>query len=415
MKNSKQVAWIACAALSVLSGHVASAQSPTKPPASSATSQPRYEASQVDPQAGTSTLGPAFENVTDPVGSALRFFNPAVNYTLRYGDGISTQPGRRVKSTVHELAPSASFQFAERFMVSYSPSFTWYTSKALEDRSSHRASIMVGGELAGVDVGLSQGYSRSSVPLVETGEQTDQESWNTSLNLSKDIMERSSLEVGINQNIRSASRFTDVISWSSMVWFRHKFITGLDVSAGLGGNYSSIDPGADIYSWQAKGGLNWSPGTRLRLGLTAGVDVSQFRGPGRGSVANPIYGGSAQYQLFEPTSISLGVSRSVSTSFFADEFSENSRYSLGVSQRLLGRLNLGAGVSLSEVDYVGRRESVARPQRSDKRWSYSLQLGGRITDRLSSSVGWQRSESDSSFQEFTYGSSTWSFSLGWRF
>jgi len=353
--------------------------------------------------------------VSDSVVGVLAFFKPALNYSLRYSDGISTRPGVRVKSVVQNMSPSVSFMFAERITLTYSPSYSWYSSDALNDKVSHRVSAKAGGEFGRFDVGMTQGYSRTSELLLETGLQTDQESWATTLTASTPVLEKSSLEWNVGRNTRSASAFTDVVSWSSILWFRHKMKEGLGMLIGAGGGYNEIDPGADTDSQQVTGGLNWLPGPRLSVDLTAGFDRTYFRGSRRGAITNPVYNASARYRLFETTSVSLGVSRSILAAYYADRITDNDRYSLGLSQRLFGRFNLGLGASLGSTRYVGRSLSSTVPARSDRYSSYSAALGTHLKDQVSITVSWQRGESESNVQDFTYDSSSWGLSLGWRF
>ena len=125
-------------------------------------------------------------------------------------------------------------------------------------------------------------------------------------------------------------------------------------------------------------------------------------------------GASASYQLFDYTSLSLSANRSVNTSLFANQITENTSVSASLSQRFLGRLNFGLSAGYTVSDY---QTSVVffDTDRSDTRKFISASLGTKILKRGYTSVAYTHSQNDSSAEGFTYDSDQYTFSLGYRF
>lgn len=362
---------------------------------------------------GWDALSSGFETVTEGAIGVLGFFSPSVNYTLQYGDGIPVLRGDREKSYIHQLSPSLTMTFAERASLRYSPTFTWYSSERLNDRVNHNASLGLASVVGTWSLGLAQSYSRRSAPLVETGQQTDQESWGTSLNAGTPLGSKTSVDLSFSRQSRNTARFTDVVNWSGFAWLRYNFSSALDIAAGAGGDYSEIDPGADISSGNMQGKINWKPGNRVQVGVSAGAKVNRFQGQGRGSIVNPVYRVELGYQVFDATSISLSAHRSVDASYYADELSQSSRYNLGLSQRLFGHYSLGLGVSYMKSDYTLRQPNQVRGGRLDERWSYSATIGTKIFTRTSLSAFMSYSENISASAVFNYSSTMIGLSIGW--
>ncbi len=209
--------------------------SPPAPPAatkSSPVSTPFFKPSTST--GGTSVLAPAFETVTETVVGTLALFNPSVSYSVQYGDGIPSVSGRRENSYVHQLNPSIRMNFAERLMLTYTPSFIWYSVDSLNDRVNHSASVNVGGTIEEWSVGLVQTYSYSATPLIETVEVTQEESWGSALSLSRPLGEKTSLDISLGRNARTTVRYNDVATWDGSGWLRYQYSPVLVVAAGSG-------------------------------------------------------------------------------------------------------------------------------------------------------------------------------------
>ena len=362
-----------------------------------------------------SNAGLVGDSAADTLAWGLAFLHPSINYSLQYGDGLPSAPGRQVKAAVHQLSPSIRIRLGERWNFSYTPSFTWYSNDELDNNVQHAASLRGGYVLENWQIGLAQSFSASSEPLIETGGQTRQENWGTSLSLSTPLNSRTSLSFGLSQELRFTSRFTDVKTWSGTTSLNYQYTPEIKTGVSVGGGYSSIEPGADQSFQHIKGSLDWSVGGRLALQIEGGLDVRRTSGSNRDALINPIMGASASYRLFEATTASVGVDRTVAPSYFSDQVTESMSYTFGLTQRLLGRFSLSLNASQNETDYVATDTLDPAVERNDSLWTYSAALSTRLLKRLSVSVSWQQTENQSDAPGYALTSTTYGLNLGWQF
>ena len=144
---------------------------------------------------GTSVFNVFSPSAPEAAGKVVRFFTPSLQYTLSYGDNLAAYNGSDADSAVHQLSPSLYIQAAERVVVRYSPTFIWYSSKELQDRTDHTLSASAGAGVGNTDLTVGSSYSRTSLPLVETGRQTLQESWSVNGGANVALGERTNLDL----------------------------------------------------------------------------------------------------------------------------------------------------------------------------------------------------------------------------
>jgi len=336
-----------------------------------------------------------------------------VSYNLQYGDGLTSQVGSDVKSTVHTLSPRVVANFAERITVSYSPSFTWYSNSALDRHTNHIATASIAGMIDEVSVNGGLNYSSSEDPLVETGRQTKQESWGASASAGFPLTDRTTLDANVSQQTRLTDTFADVRSYSGGLYARYAYTPQLDLSLGGSISHNEVDPGADLLSRQITGRAGWRPGPRLNVDLEVGLDISKMDDSNRGNESNPVYGLNLSYQLFEPTRLSIGGRRSIGASYFADQFSKNTGWNVSVSQRLLTHFSLSAGYDYSTNDYVSKDTGGTAVGRSDTYKSFYAQLGTSFLQHWSAAITYRHGSNDSNVRLFARDTTVYGLSVSW--
>jgi len=399
------------------------AQTRIVPPSSSTAASPSvsaapYQAPEL-PDPGTRLLSnsayEASETAAAAAAGTLAFLNPSVVYSLQYSDSAPSSFGVRNKTFIHRLSPAVRATFAERWALSYRPSLIWYSNNAFTDRVNHAASLQGSGVVGAVDLALSQSYSRSAEALIETGEETKQEIWGTSLAGSMSVGDKTSLEATGGQQIRHSPRYTDTKSWSGSVRLHYEISPRLDLSAGAGASYTAIDPGADLTSQQFDLGARWVPGSRINLSANVGADRSRFRLDGAEARARPTVNLNVGYALTSTTQLSFSASRSRSLSYFSNQYADSQRISLGLSQQLLGRLSLNLRVSENDSDYVGATTGGIIPNRSDRYRTYSASLGTQLLGRFSTSLSWQYNQNRSTRLGYRLESTVVGATISWRY
>lgn len=382
-----------------------------------ATSSGRFSDSGISPnslQGGTSILNPFLPTSTEALGKAVQFFNPSIVYSFSKGTNLTDQNGDNADSTIQQLSPSISIVAAERVRFRYSPSFIWYSSTLMQDRVDHSASASAGTAVGSTDLNLGIGYSVTSFPLIETGRQTKQEVSSISGTAGVALGDRSGLDVTVGWYARTTDLYTDVHSLTAFVWYRRDIGQSLRLSAGVGGTGSRVDPGDDLSSRQAKLGVRWLPSSKLTMSLDVGIDESSFEGSERNE-RSPVYSGGLSYKITELTSVVFDVQRQVSAAYFANMLNQNERYSLGLSQRLLGVLYLGASVSWQKARYAFKDVPAGITEREDEYQSVSASLSTRLFQRISAGLNWSRGRNLSNITEFKRTSTILGINLGWQY
>jgi hypothetical protein len=313
---------------------------------------------------------------------------------------------------------------------------TFYSDKNLNDSVSHSVSLSGGVTYNDWVFSLTQGFSASSDPTIQTGAQTDQKSYSTSFSASYSFNDRVSLDSSFSQSIGEvggnslsltnvSQNFTNLNggsrNWSISESLNYKFFPRLNAGVTAGFGYVDVDSGSDQINESLSGDVNWRATDKTSFVLNAGVSDSRSFAAGGGDIISPTFGASIQYQLFEPTQISLSASRGITTSYFQNQDSESTSLSVGLSQRLLQKYHLSLSGGYSTTDYIqfvptgGASSSGTSTVRSDDSYSLSASLSRSFLKRGTISVSYSYSANRSSATGFTYASDQIGVQIGYSY
>jgi hypothetical protein len=346
-------------------------------------------------------------------------FHPHLGYGFTYADGVLFTPGQPTQTALHSVSPGISI-LSQHLAVDYTPTLNYYSKGPYEDNLSHSATLSAHFGYSDWTFQLSQGYQNTSTPLVETGLQTDTQYFSTAFGASWNFSERWFFDFTLSQSIQDSEGFQNSRQWSTMEWANYRITPKLSVGAGLGGGYVNVDSGSDSAYEQIQGRINWHASKRLSVNLNGGVEIRQFLDTPGGSdnLVNPIMGASINYQVFEYTAIFLSANRTVDTSLFANQITENASVSGGISQRLLKYLNLGVSAGFRRSDYKSTFVfgNLAFPTLRRDDYSYvTASLGSTFLKKGSISVGYTHGDNQSNLTGYTYATDQFSFNVGYRF
>ena len=130
--------------------------------------------------------------------------HPHLLYTFLYGNGIEAQPGQQSQTAINRVAPGFLLDLGKHWSIDYTPSFNFYSNPLFKDTTDEFVTLRGDWIYEDWVLGLSQSYVSSTQPLIETGAQTEQESYATALNASYQMGSKLSLQLGLNQNFRDA-------------------------------------------------------------------------------------------------------------------------------------------------------------------------------------------------------------------
>jgi Putative beta-barrel porin 2 len=361
---------------------------------------------------------------------------PHLNYSLTYANGVQSSPGNPQSTLVQSLSPGVLFVLGTHWTLDYTPTLTFYSDKNLNDSVSHSLSLSWGTTYNEWVFSLSQGFSASSDPTIQTASQTDQKSYSTSLGASYSFNDKMSLNSSFSQNISDLDgnslsltnvpgSFTNLDGgsrqWSITESLNYEFWPRLNAGVNASFGYVNVDSGSDQINASASGNVNWRATDKTSFQVNAGVQDSRSLGDGSGDIISPTFGATIQYQIFEPTQLSLNASRAITTSFFQNQDSDSTSVSIGLNQRLFRKYNLSLNGAYSTTDYIqlvpanGASGSGTSTVRTDDSYSFGASLSRPILKRGTISVTYSYSENRSSVTGFTYSSNQIGVQIGYSY
>lgn len=417
--------------------------SATPPPTTSTTTSPT--ASPTGPtEAGTTAPGTAGQTqmtpaqTPGPVAAApaeslmqwgVLHLRARASYQFLYDSGLHSQPGDSTETYSQTFTPGVTIMAGPHVTLDYSPSFRFFSQREFHNTIDHFVSLTAGASYGDKwTFGLSQSFSRTDEPLIETSGQTDEEDYSTGLNVSYRFSDRISLStsagmglvvinnktapgVGTNSPV---SPLTDSRSYNGSEWLNYKFDQKLDGGVGVSLGYSEQSGGFRSLDEEYSGRVNWRPGAKLSISVSGGLEDRQFLNTGAPDILTPIFSAVAGYQLFSQTTISLTASRTVSASLFESQVTESTQFGIGLQQRLLGHLHLNAGFGYATSDYrttLGPFSVV----RSDSGMSYTVGLNLPFLKHGNLATFYSYTQNTSTQKGFGFSSSEAGVSLGWAY
>ena len=337
-----------------------------------------------------------------------------LSYSYLNGDGIPSAPGQNLTTAIHTITPEFLVDVGTRWMVDYTPSWTFYSNSAFTDTVSQ--SVRAVGATSYEDWGfnVAQSYSLSTSPLVETGRQTKEEDVGTNLGATWQMNSKLALELTGTQNLRYVWAQPDSFEWSTIDWLHYKAAPGLDTAIGLGYGYVNMTEGPDMTYGRYLGRIGFRVTDKINLNLQGGLETRKFKGAGVGAMNNGTYDASIQYHPMEATILSFSANRGVTASYFASQVTRNSGVGATLQQRFLGLLYLSVGVQHGTSNYLPSAAGVVAG-RDDTYDSVNLRLSTTFRRRGTVAAIYQHSRNSSNTTGFGLTSSQYGIEVAWRF
>ncbi len=358
-------------------------------------------------------------------------FHPHLLYRVIYGDGIPTSPTNHAKTFIQEVSPGLLVLIGDNWSLDYTPTLQLYSDSKLQDFTDEL--ITLNGHANYHDWGfqLSQTYSSSFSPLLETEALTKQEDYLTDLSASRVLNSQFSTQFGVSQSFRSTilgSLSQDIKEWTGHAGLNYQVWSGF--SANLTGTYGyDLDqPGANMTFEQVQAAFTWAPGEKLSMTAGAGVEVRQLLGS---ELINPLFNGTITYKPWEHTVASLTASRTVSPSFFNNDVIVITTVSGSVSQRFLEHLTAEVSGGYTTTPFVGFAQigeftnfhqinapnptSVVQQNRSDITRYAMVRLSTEFRERGTISIFYSYNKTTSGLAAYDLTSTQLGLEIGWRY
>jgi hypothetical protein len=354
--------------------------------------------------------------------------HPHLIYTFLYGNGIEAQPGQPSKTAINTIGPGFLLDLGTHWTIDYSPRLGFYSNPVFKNTTDQSVSLHGNWEYEDWSFRLAQSYISTTQPLIETGQQTEQEAYATALSASYQMGGKLSLQLGLNQNFRDSQTLTSMHEWTTDDWLNYQAEKSFGMGIGLILGYDELDPGSDMPFEQIQGRINFQPGPKFLLTLSGGVEDRQFRSPDAPPLISPIFSGSLQYRIFQPTTISLNASRTVTPSLFNNQIEVITAYSGSIRQALSKKFSLevNGGYTTMPLDSIEPgplpQFFLGTPPRTtlqvvskDTVTSFRFSLSYAVVERASLSIFYMLSDNSTGQSSFAYTSRQVGLSLSYRY
>jgi hypothetical protein len=354
------------------------------------------------------------QELAQPFRYKFLTLRPHVDYQFLYGDGIQVAPGQPESTVIQEIAPGFRLDVGDHWILDYTPAWTLYSNNHFQNTFNQAVRLSGGTVYGNWVLGLSQSYTVSDMPQVETATQTKQETYATAINGSYTINSKLSLDLAVNQDFVSADQFQSYREWSTMDWLNYHFWDRFSLALGVGLGYDDVDMSPDMLFEQYQGRVNWRATDKISFQLHGGLEDRQFFGVNSSDVLNPVFGGGIQYQPFEQTKISLDADRVVAVSTLQDQVTESIGFNGDLNQRLLGRLYLDLRGGYQNTKFVNSGNSTLS-NRTDDYYFFNTRLSTSFFKRGTVAVFYQISDNSSSQSGFGFLSHQFGFEIGFAY
>jgi hypothetical protein len=333
-------------------------------------------------------------------------------YQFLYGGGIQSSPGQSHDTIVQSFAPGMLLVLSPRWTLDYTPTFTFYSQDSFQNNVGQAVTLTGGAAFENWVFGLSQNFTYSSVPQVQTGKQTDQENSVTALTASTALNSKMSVDLGLTQTLNFPDGFQITREWSTLDWLNYEFWPRL--TAGIGAGVGYLDESESAVFEQLESRAAWRATDKISLEASVGGQFTQFTEGGESQLVTPTFSASVQYQPFEQTKISLGANRSVVPSYYQNQISEVTSVNGDVRQRLLGEFFLDVNAAYNLSHYTASASGVAANSSSDY-YTVNVQLSTGFLKRGTVAIFYNYSDNLTSQSGLAFSSSQIGFNVGYRY
>jgi hypothetical protein len=396
------------------------AQDVLAPPPASPPSQPasveEYQTNQPVQMQVFSPSAPAAAQAGQPFRWGSIIVRPDIFYQFIYGNGIQSSPGQQQNTIFQQLSPGVVLDAGSHWTLNYTPTFNFYSSSAFRDTINQSVQLQWGTTWRDWFMTASQGYSSTDDPQIETGGQTEQQTYSTALNGVYSFNDQLSMNMALNQTLNDYGQsssadlaLADSRAWSTLDWLNDQIWPRLSAGLGLGLGYNQQQGSSDSAFQQYQAQMSWRVTDKISFQLNGGLEDLEYLNSGASAMLTPIFGGSAQYQPFDQTKISVAANRTVTTAAFENQNIEATSITGDFNQRLFGGLALDLNGAFSWDRYVASIVTLSTA-RNDDIYSFTARLSCPFPKRGTVSIFYEYSDTASTQHGFATGSSAFGYS-----
>jgi hypothetical protein len=364
---------------------------------------------------------PAMPSSTQPMPPPSPFqygplsLEPSLSYQYLYETGVQAAPGVAADMTTQSVTAGIVAQAGTNWNLSYSATWRDYSSALFHEGWDQTASF--GGNFSYQDWSyqISQTYSNTADPQIETGAQTPEQSYGTNLAVTYGVgSSQPSLEMDFSQNILFAPFSPTIYTWSNQDWAHFPLSPQVDFAIGPGFGYTHEDPGFDMNYIRPQTKIDWRVSTKLSLSAQVGIEEDHYLSASPETTHSLVFSTDFSFQLSPTTTLGAGASRQVAPSIITNDVTESTSFNVQASQRLLTHFYLSVQAGSGKSTYLSTNSALA-DVRSDTTNSLQASLSTMVLQRLNLSLTAARTHNSSSVQGFGLSSNQFGFQAALKF
>jgi hypothetical protein len=324
---------------------------------------------------------------------------PNVSYQYVYIDRVLVSAGRRRPLEQHTVSAGVQLERNSRWNADYLARQNFYSRAGFSDSLDHAANFTAALNLSDWAIGVTQGYSVNSSPLIETGRQTTLETSATTIEVSHPFTSKLSGSASVSQSLRFVEASPDSYNWSMAESLGYQISSRTSISGGVVVSYNIAEKSTDTIAVGPQAILAWQPGDKLTLNAQLGLESRYILSSRGGGLTSTVFSVAGKYQPFQATTLRLEATRSVAPSLLQGLTGRLTNISVGADQRFLQRFFVSVNYSYGLADYLSTLEVFSKARR-DYNETADVSIRTTVRQRLTFAVTYSETYNSSNAAGF---------------
>jgi hypothetical protein len=376
-----------------------------------------------NPAFGTSALGDGFlpsggsglsrRSASNPIRLGLFDIYPSIGYQASFNTGVPVGSSQPTADTwVHSISPSIRIRAGSHWQLVYNPRYRFFSDDEFNSALNHNVTLGGWATYEEWTFRLDHRTAINNDPLIETGRQTKQSTHSTSLGASFDRGSRGAFDFSITQNLRLTEDENNTFSWDAQTAYTVPLNNRIRVGGIVSAGYDMSETGTDMVNQRINGFISGPLGRKITYNLTGGAEFRQFVDSEAATAVNPLVSLNLTYRVLSRTTLSLALSHSTSTSYFSNQFTENTTAQAILSQTLTDRWSavLDGGWRLRSYRSTDLGNTI---EREDTTMFAGVGINGRLTQRITTTARYEFRQNDTDNEDLAFDSHQITLGLNW--
>jgi Putative beta-barrel porin 2 len=308
------------------------------------------------------------------LGLLLGFIDvrPKMDFAVTYDDNILISSSNQKKDFVYTLSPGALLGIGDYLQkesnyirFEYVPTLTLFQHFSGFDFLEHYVRFESQYTFSRLQLRNYFEYDKLSGPNRDIGGRVNSDQYAAGLEATYAISDKTSLDVDAGLNILHYQSQIGSKEFLNHNWVNYNLTPKLNIGVGAAFGVLNPDKGVTQPYQQALFRVRFTSTAKLTFNGNAGVEFRQFASEG-GTRVTPVFGLSANYDVFPGTRLSLSGARTVtnSSSINGDDYTAT-RLGVGLNQHVIGRLSFNLEGGYENDAYRQTTAGAVGPQRED--------------------------------------------------